>query len=189
MPGTVGMEGMVNGWSVPYAAAPSGRVASMVGSRMRSMSGESEELHQLQRLRVLLLDTKALRLLRCHRWHPDGRLRDGRREGHRILRLRGNGHRPHALLFEETAEGVTADVAGVLQDARGNHAVVATTVLVALLLGCGHVTLPSMSLIVRLGPAKRETFSPRCCWDRPSHRWRRAFTPVSGLMLAPSCCR
>src|SRR5690606_20932731 len=113
----------------------------MVGSRMRSMSGESEELHQLQRLRVLLLDTKALWLLRCHRWHPDGWLRDGRRDGHRVLRLRGGRHCSHALLFEEAAEGVTAVVDDVLQDARGNHAVVAATVLVALLLCCGHVTL------------------------------------------------
>src|SRR5690606_11030286 len=153
------------------------------------MSGESEELHQLQRLRVLLLDTKALRLLRCHRWHPDGWLRDGRREGHRILRLRGNGHRPHALLFEEAAEEVGRVVDDVLQDARVNHAVVAALDLVALLHCCGRVPLSLMSLIVRLGPAKRETFSPRCCGLRPSHRWRRMLTLVRGLMFAPSCCR
>src|SRR5690606_35560154 len=43
------------------------------------------------------------------------------------------------LLLQEAAEGVVRVVDDVLQDARGNHAVVAATVLVALLLCCGHV--------------------------------------------------
>src|SRR5690606_22949587 len=125
MPGTVGMEGVVNGWSVPYAAAPRGRVASMVGSRMRSMSGESEGVRQLQRPRVLLLRTGALRLSRCHRCYPDGWLRAGRADGRGSLRLRGTGRGAHALLLAEAAEAVGRVGDDVLQDGGGNPAVVA----------------------------------------------------------------